>query len=60
MAQIETNNFHISNINEIFKTLMNEINEYMLEKKYKLLEGPWKKMVQLIKMGYISIIIKDK
>ncbi len=60
MAQIETNNFHISNINEIFKTLMNEIKAYMLEKKYKLLEGPWKKMVQLIKMGYISIIIKDK
>jgi hypothetical protein len=39
---------------------MNEIKAYMLEKKYKLLEGPWKKMVQLIKMGYISIIIKDK
>jgi hypothetical protein len=40
MAQIETNNFHISNINEIFKTLMNEIKAYMLLKIYKLLEGP--------------------
>jgi hypothetical protein len=40
MAQIETNNFHISNINEISKTLMNKIKVYMLLKKYKLLEGP--------------------
>ncbi len=60
MAQIKTNNFHVSNINEISKTLMNKIKVCMLLKIYKLLEGPWKKVVQFIKMGYISTIIKDK